>query len=82
MDSGDYKGYIKTLQTNVFHGMINIINVTFIEFYKQLYSVEPGVSEQLPLSPRRNGLPVKSIDWARLMIREYSTRALIESSTH
>src|SRR5437879_1325533 len=35
-------------------------------------------NEQLPLSPRRNGLPVKLIDWSRLMIREYATRALIE----
>src|SRR5947199_444305 len=33
---------------------------------------------QLPLSPRLNGLPVKLIDWSRLMIREYATRALIE----
>src|SRR5438445_9621737 len=35
-------------------------------------------NEQLPLSPRRNGLPVKLIDWSCLMLREYSTRALIE----
>src|SRR5215831_15200533 len=35
-------------------------------------------NKQLPLSPRRNGLPVKLIDWSCLMIREYSTRALIE----
>ena len=34
--------------------------------------------KQLPLSPRRNGLPVKLIDWSCLMIREYSTRALVE----
>jgi hypothetical protein len=34
--------------------------------------------QQLPLSPRRNGLPVKLIDWARLMIRAYATRALLE----
>ena len=37
-----------------------------------------GHTKQLPLSPRRNGLPVKLIDWSRLMIREYATRALIE----
>jgi hypothetical protein len=37
-----------------------------------------NVYQQLPLSPRRNGLPVKLIDWARLMIRAYATRALIE----
>src|SRR5262249_23776227 len=34
--------------------------------------------EQLPLSPRRNELPVKRIDLSRLMICEYATCALIE----
>src|SRR5262252_3054265 len=34
--------------------------------------------KQLPLSPRRNELPVKRIDWSRLMICEYSTCALLE----
>src|SRR6516162_377500 len=34
--------------------------------------------KQLPLSLRRNELPVKRIYWSRLMIGEHSTRALIE----
>ena len=34
--------------------------------------------KQLPLSSRQNGLPVKRIDWSRLMICEHSTCALIE----
>jgi hypothetical protein len=34
--------------------------------------------QQLPLSLRRNGLPVKLIDWSCLMLRKYSTRALIK----
>jgi hypothetical protein len=34
--------------------------------------------KQLPLSSRQNGLPVKRIDWSRLMIREYTTCALVE----
>src|SRR5262245_34167715 len=34
--------------------------------------------QQLPLSLRRNELPVKRIDWSCLMLHEYSSRALIE----
>src|SRR5262249_36474282 len=34
--------------------------------------------KQLPLSLRRNELPVKRIDWSCLMLHEYSSRALIE----
>src|SRR5919201_5814403 len=37
-----------------------------------------NVYKQLPLSPRRNGLPVKRIDGSRLMLREHATCALIE----
>ena len=37
-----------------------------------------GVYKQLPLSLRRNKLPVKRIYWSRLMISEHATRALIE----
>jgi hypothetical protein len=35
-------------------------------------------SKQLLVNLRWNGLPVKRIDWSRLMIREYSTCALVE----
>src|SRR5262249_6300693 len=35
----------------------------------------PQVIQQLPLSLRRNELPVKCIYWSRLMIGEYATRA-------
>lgn len=33
---------------------------------------------QLPVNLKRNGLPVKLIDWSCLMFHEYSTRALVE----
>jgi hypothetical protein len=36
------------------------------------------VLKQLPLNSRQNGLPVKLIDWSRLMIRKYATCALVE----
>src|SRR3989454_11829774 len=36
------------------------------------------MKKQLPLSSRKNGLPVKLIDWSRLMIREDATCALVE----
>src|SRR5215813_13810129 len=42
------------------------------------YSLFKQLFKQLPLSPRRNELPVKRIDWSRLMICEYATCALIE----
>ncbi len=35
-------------------------------------------TQQPPLSPRRKELPVKRIDWSRLMICEHATCALIE----
>src|SRR5215510_10990741 len=43
------------------------------------YALRPACDvKQLPLSPRRKELPVKRIDWSRLMICEHATCALIE----
>src|SRR5262249_43240108 len=47
-------------------------------FWASYENVADDDYQQLPLSPRRNELPVKRIDWSRLMICEYSTCALIE----
>ena len=50
----------------------------FLSQNAQFIAVCSGPKKQLPLSLRRNPLPVKRINWTLLMSHEYLARALVE----